>query len=300
MHLSITPSDRVHYKIRHQDEHLLVVDKPQGVVTQPGLGHQHDTLLNGLFARFGAALQNLGKDRDFGLLHRLDKHTSGLVVVALRPQAYDRLREAFATRKIRKFYWAIACRAPRKPAGVIDRPLLENTDQGEKLARVSPKGKPALTAYRTLAVSPVGSGPALLECRPVTGRLHQVRAHLASIGCALLGDTLYARPAVARAAPRVALHAHRLVFAHPVTDQTIDVHSPWPRDLDALRRTLRLPKPGSVSPSASLPTPSPQTRPEDQATEAHVPVLDLDSNRNTALDDDRDLGNLEPDSAEEA
>jgi 23S rRNA pseudouridine1911/1915/1917 synthase len=237
--LSVEPNPGVRFKILHEDPHLLIVLKPAGVATQPGKRHEHDALLNGLFAAHGTRLQQLGRARDFGLLHRLDRMTSGLVVVALTKDAYDGLRRAFEARMIRKFYWAVTARAPHKPVGTIRRPIIEETDE-RKTARVSAAGKPALTAYRVLES---GSAGALLECRPVTGRLHQVRVHLASIGCPILGDDLYAPRVKGRTAPRLALHAHRLVFEHPVTAQRIDVRTPWPADLASLLRRLKLKKP---------------------------------------------------------
>jgi len=233
--LSVEPSEHVTFKVRYEDADVLVVEKRAGLTTQPGKGHLTDTLLNGLFARYGTALQNLGKARDFGLLHRLDKETSGLLVVALTPRAYDALRQDFEQRRVRKFYWAVCSKAPAKQAGVIDLPLVETTatKTGQKLARISRSaGKPAQTAYRVLEVSPTA---ALIEARPLTGRLHQVRVHLDAIGSPILGDRFYASKVVAAAAPRLALHAHRLVFTHPVTGATVDVRSPWPSDL---RRTL--------------------------------------------------------------
>lgn len=234
--LSIEPSQYVTFKVRYEDADLLVVEKRAGLTTQPGKGHQTDTLLNGLFARYGTALQNLGKARDFGLLHRLDKETSGLLVVALTARAYDALREAFEKREVRKFYWAVCAKAPSKEVGVIDLPLVETTATkgGQKLARISrAAGKPAQTAYRVLETSPTA---ALIEARPLTGRLHQVRVHLDAIGSPILGDDFYASRTIAQAAPRLALHAHRLVFTHPVTGATVDTTSPWPADL---RRTLK-------------------------------------------------------------
>jgi 23S rRNA pseudouridine1911/1915/1917 synthase len=241
--LSIPPNPRIVCKVRFEDEDLLVVDKPARLVTQPGLGHETDTLMNGLFATHGQRLQNLGRMRDFGLLHRLDRQTSGLVLIALRPRAYDALREAFETRQVRKYYWAVTARAPKKASGLIRRPILEVTGT-KKLARISAAGKPALTAYRVLQDSPRA---ALLECRLVTGRLHQIRVHLESIGCPILGDDFYAPKAVVAAAPRLALHAHRLVVQHPGTGKTIDVHSPWPKDLSPLLRRMLLEKPKAVS-----------------------------------------------------
>jgi 23S rRNA pseudouridine1911/1915/1917 synthase len=256
--LSIEPNPHVTYGIRYQDEHLLVVEKPARVPTQPGKGHQSDTLLNAIFTRFGNQLQNLGKNRDFGLLHRLDKDTSGLLIVGLRVPAYDKLREMFVARAIRKFYWAICAAAPKHDSGVIKFPIAEGhgadsrATKPMKLAHVSKNGKPAVTAYRVIEKSEMAC---LVECRPVTGRLHQIRVHMEAIGCPILGDTFYGPRRVHSASPRLALHAHRLSFAHPITGQLVDVRTDWPGDL---RRTLRLcalHRPGVGTPSPAMAEP---------------------------------------------
>ena len=236
--LSVEPNPHVTCGIRYQDEHLLVVEKPARVPTQPGKGHLTDTLLNSLFATYGNQLQNLGRQRDFGLLHRLDKDTSGLLIVGLRTVAYDKLREMFLKRTIRKFYWAICGSTPKSDSGIIKLSIAEghgNVGTGPmKLARISKAGKAAVTAYRVLEVSEMAC---LVECRPVTGRLHQIRVHMEGIGCPILGDTFYGPRRVHFASPRLALHAHRLAFTHPITGQLVDVRTDWPGDL---RRTLRL------------------------------------------------------------
>lgn len=233
---SVEPTDQIPLRIEHEDEHLLVVYKPSGLVTQPGKGHERGTLLNALFARYGVRLQNLGQARDFGLLHRLDRGTSGLLIVALTALAYDRLREAFAGRRVKKFYWAVVRGQPNKPAGIINRPILEVT--GEiKRAKLSSRGKAAITAYRVVSG---GDEASVLECRTITGRLHQVRVHLASIHCPIFGDEVYAPASVALACRRLALHAHRVSFAHPVTGGMVDVGTEFPQNLRALLRRLRL------------------------------------------------------------
>lgn len=246
---SVPPNDRVTFRVLYEDADLLVVNKPAKVATQPGLGHEHDALLNGLFARWGNQLQNLGAKRDFGLLHRLDRAASGLVVVGLRASAYDALREAFSSRRVKKLYWAVTRSAPNSPAGVIRKPIEEykgrRGTRTMKLAKISSHGKPGITAYRTLAESPTA---ALVECRPVTGRLHQIRVHLDAIGCTILGDDIYGPEGVRSAAPRLALHAHRLVFLHPISGEVVDISSPWPNDLKSLLRKLTLPRPESIKP----------------------------------------------------
>jgi 23S rRNA pseudouridine1911/1915/1917 synthase len=246
---TIEPNERVTFKVRHEDDDLVVVNKPARVVTLPGLGHETDSLLNGLFARYGPRLQNLGKARDFGLLHRLDRDTSGLVILALRPRAYDRLREIFEQREVGKYYWAIVKGRPKGASGVIRKPLLEYEGRSgkdprtKKLARISSVGKPAVTAWRVLDS---GIAASLLECRAVTGRLHQLRVHLDSIGCPIFGDELYGPASIRTAAPRLALHAHRVTFPHPETGAAVDVKSSWPSDLKGLLKRLGLQRPDLV------------------------------------------------------
>lgn len=234
-------NERITFKLHHEDEDLLVIEKPAGRVTQPGKGHVRDSLLNGLIARYPTQLTKLGVARDFGLLHRLDKETSGLLIIALKAKAYDTLREAFETRTIAKFYWALCGKGPPEglDTGVISKPIAETTPRtGEmKLARLSRNGKPASTAFRVIARN---ANAALIEARPMTGRLHQVRVHLESIGCPVLGDDVYAAPKYAHAAPRLMLHAHRLAFTHPTTGAMIDISTKLPREMKGLLSRLGL------------------------------------------------------------
>lgn len=245
MSAHIEPNPRVTFRILHEDPHLLIVEKPAGVVTTPGVGHQHDTLLNGLYASHGERLRQLGVARDHGLVHRLDQGTSGVLAVALSREAYDGLRDQFETRSVRKYYWAVTVKAPSEPEGVIRQPIeeiLTRKDRytSERTARPSPSGKPALTAFRVLSRSDLG---ALLEARPVTGRLHQIRVHLNMIGASVLGDPVYGSHRSRGASARLALHAHRLALTHPVTGEAIDVRTAFPRDLRGLLKRLGLPRP---------------------------------------------------------
>ncbi len=253
MQLSVEPNDRITFGLPYADEHLVVVEKPPRLSTQPGKGHTRDTLLNGLFAKYGVQLQNLGAARDYGLLHRLDKDTSGLLVVALKPEAYDRLREDFANRNVRKFYWAICDGHPKQPSGVIKVPIAadhvahEHRPGKPRLAHLSRSaGKPAVTAYRLLSQ---GEAACLIEARPVTGRLHQIRVHLDAIGLPILGDAFYGPRRTKSASHRVALHAHRLAFTHPITGAAIDIRTDWPGDLRRLLRALGIEKPMRASAS---------------------------------------------------
>ncbi|HYE62677.1 MAG TPA: RluA family pseudouridine synthase [Phycisphaerales bacterium] len=243
---SIQPNPDVTFKVRYQDEHVVVVLKPARVVTAPGLGHETDSLLNAMFALHGQQLQSLGKDRDFGLLHRLDKDTSGLVMIALTKDAYDRLRAVFEQREVAKYYWAVTKNRPNGDMGVIRKPIVEyegrvkGDSRLKKLARVSSAGKPAVTAWRVIDSSHAAT---LLECRAVTGRLHQLRVHLDSINCPILGDEFYGPANLRHVSTRLALHAHRITFPHPVTGEKVDVKTSWPQDLKGLLKMMRLKRP---------------------------------------------------------
>jgi len=254
--LSIEPNPRITYKTLYEDDHLLIVSKPSGIVTTPGVGHERDTLLNGLFATHGTMLQNLGAARDYGLLHRLDKETSGVVAVALSVPGYEGVRAQFEARSLGKFYWAVCHAKPKRPEGVVRLPIAEEVRRRDrytsiKFARITRAGKPALTAYRVLDSSDFAC---MIEARPITGRLHQVRVHLDAIGATVLGDPVYG-PKLPRArAPRLALHAHRLTLEHPVQGGPIDAHTPWPSDLRNLLRKTRLARP-DLKPDPEMPSP---------------------------------------------
>lgn len=241
----IQPNARVTFRVVHEDDAFLVVEKPPRVVSMPGLGHEHDTLLNGLFATHESKLARMGQDRSYGLMHRLDRQTSGLMLVALTHESYDHLYEQFRLRTIGKFYWALCGKAPREPKGVIRLSIEEYQSRSSrwatrKLARISKSGKPALTAYRVVEANTIA---ALIEARPITGRLHQVRVHLDAIGCGILGDEEYGPRTNAGASPRLALHAHRLQFDHPATGDRMDVTSMWPGDLKRILKRVGLRRP---------------------------------------------------------
>lgn len=224
------------------------MDKPAGMASEPGKGQRENTAMNALFARFGNLLQNMGEKRDFGLLHRLDRETSGLLLVALRPRAYDALRAQFEDRSIVKRYWVIVAGKPPREQGLIRKPIAEVVDEKrQKKAQISGAGKPAITAYRVLAAR---GGAALVECRIGTGRLHQIRVHMAAVGCPVMGDGFYAPPEIRRMTERLAMHAHLLAFVDPTSGERVTVTSPCPADLRAALVSRRLPVPGGDGPGA--------------------------------------------------
>lgn len=236
---SVRPNPDVPFEVCLHEADFLVVNKPAGVVTEPGKKHRHDSLLNGLFAQFGNLLQNLGAVRQWGLLHRLDRDTSGLVVVALRARAYDHLRRQFEERQVKKIYWAVVAGVPNPSQGVIQKPIRE-VAAGRKKAVLARGGKPAITAYRVLESA---GSVSLVEARPKTGRLHQIRVHFAEMGCPVLGDAEYGTEVPAPKAARLCLHAAAISFIHPAEPRRVTVRAPMPKDLTGVCKRFGLTPP---------------------------------------------------------
>jgi 23S rRNA pseudouridine1911/1915/1917 synthase len=217
--------------IVHEDEDLLVVDKPAGLVVHPGNGHREGTLLNALLAHAPqvAALPRAG------IVHRLDKDTSGLLVVAKNETAQTALVRSLQARTVKREYLALAHGAVAY-GGRVEAPIGRHPTQRTRMA-VVPRGKPAVTHYRVLRRFAQAT---LLECALETGRTHQIRVHLASIGHPLVGDPVYGRrrSGARNAFPRQALHAARLGFEHPRTHLATVWESALPPDFAALLESL--------------------------------------------------------------
>jgi len=228
-------------KVVFEDQHLIVVDKPAGLVVHPAAGNLDGTLVNALLHHCRGNLSGIGGVARPGIVHRIDKDTSGLLVVAKSDAAHEGLARQFADHSIERLYWAVVNGHPQPKAGAI-RGKIGRSDANRKkmavLADNSSRGKHAVTHYSTL--KPLGDA-ALVECRLETGRTHQVRVHLASIGHALLGDPVYGR-----ANPRLrtilktldfrrqALHAAVLGFVHPLTGDRLRFTSDLPNDMKEL------------------------------------------------------------------
>jgi 23S rRNA pseudouridine1911/1915/1917 synthase len=222
------PNPRVQVVVRHADEHILVIDKPAGLTMHPGPGHGSDTLLNGLVGPHPELLE-LGAERGFGLVHRLDRETSGVLVVARTPAAYDALVAAFGAREVEKRYRALTKGAPREPRGVIETPV------DEREARSSWELVDRVGARRWVV--------AQVALHPHTGRKHQLRVHMAAVGCPILGDKRHGPETMPIAQQlglrRVALHAESLALRHPVTGERLAFESAWPADLEAIWQRAR-------------------------------------------------------------
>ncbi|WP_149541300.1 RluA family pseudouridine synthase [Siccirubricoccus phaeus] len=235
--------------ILFEDAELIVLDKPAGLVVHPAPGNQDGTLVNALLAHAGEDLPGINGERRPGIVHRLDKDTSGVMVVAKTERALRALSEAFATRDLDREYLALVWGLPQPPAGEIEGPISRHPTDRKRMAVTTRGGKPALTRYATTRAW--GAACALLRCRLATGRTHQIRVHLAECGHPLIGDPVYLRrtPAAARllaepareallSFPRQALHAATLGFRHPVTGAALRFESPLPPDFAGLLRLL--------------------------------------------------------------
>jgi 23S rRNA pseudouridine1911/1915/1917 synthase len=230
-------------RIVFEDEHLLVVDKPAGLVVHPAAGNRDGTLVNALLHHCGGSLSGIGGVARPGIVHRIDKDTSGLLVVAKTDVAHEGLGRQFAAHSIDRRYLAIVSAVPAASTGTVDAPLARSSANRKKIAIVEQgRGKRAITHWKRLVVL---RESALVECRLETGRTHQVRVHMASIGHPLLGDPVYGGSGKAHRKllnelnlKRQALHAAELGFIHPVTKNRLSFTSGMPSDMQELFSAL--------------------------------------------------------------
>ena len=229
--------------IVYEDEHLLVIDKPAGLVVHPAAGNRDGTLVNALLHLCGGSLSGIGGVARPGIVHRIDKDTSGLLVIAKHDKAHEGLAKQFASHSIDRRYLAIVSGVPRQAEGTVDAPLARSPQNRKKIAIVSAgRGKRAVTHWKRLELL---NDAALVECRLETGRTHQVRVHMASIGHPLVGDPVYGRGKSGHRKllnqldfKRQALHAAHLGFIHPVTKGRLSFDSALPSDMQELFTAL--------------------------------------------------------------
>jgi 23S rRNA pseudouridine1911/1915/1917 synthase len=226
----------------YEDEHLIVIDKPAGMVVHPAPGSSEDTLVNALLAHCGDSLSGIGGVRRPGIVHRLDKDTSGLLVAAKSDAAHAGLAAQFADHSIERAYWALVWGVPTPPSGRIEGAIGRSPHDRKKMAVVRHGGKHAATRYKVL--QRFGDVASLIECRLETGRTHQIRVHLTSIGHPLIGDPTYGQRRPSRLPEelrdflggfhRQALHAFLIGFTHPITLRHHLYQSRMPRDIKDL------------------------------------------------------------------
>ena len=234
----MVPDPDVDISVVHLDDDLIVIDKQAGLVVHPGAGNDTGTLVQGLLARF-PEIAGVGDPDRPGIVHRLDKDTSGLMLVARTQEAYEELVAMLAAHEIERCYLTLVWGVPESVAGLVDAPIGRSHRDPTRMV-VSAQGKEARTRYTVIETFEEPVPMALLECRLETGRTHQIRVHMAAIGHAVVGDERYrgVRPAVS--APRMVLHSAQLSLDHPTrADLRLSFESPLPADLAAVVEGLR-------------------------------------------------------------
>jgi 23S rRNA pseudouridine1911/1915/1917 synthase len=219
-----------------ENKDVVVIDKPAGMVVHPSAGHAQDTLVNAVLAH-APDLEGIGGEQRPGIVHRLDKNTSGLILVAKNDHSLHILQEQFRTRKVKKIYTALCDGHPPTPTGRIDAAVGRDSSVRKKMAIVSDaKGRTAVSEYHTLETFEEHT---LMEVHPETGRTHQIRLHMAFIGCPVTGDTIYGRKRSTVPLSRHFLHASRLTIFLPGEDAVRIFESPLPPDLTRVLAQLR-------------------------------------------------------------
>jgi 23S rRNA pseudouridine1911/1915/1917 synthase len=252
-------AETIALEVVFEDASLIVVDKPAGLVVHPAAGHRSGTLVNALLAHCGSSLSGIGGVKRPGIVHRLDKQTSGLLVVAKTDKAHLGLSQQFAAHgrdgRLERAYLALVWGVPSRRKGRIEAALARHARDRTRIAVVNSGGRPAVTHYEVLETF-AGSGgkpvASLVRCVLETGRTHQIRVHLAHLGHPVLGDPVYGKADRTRAAKlsakarqrlaalgRQALHAAELGFEHPTRGKRLDFKSPLPADIDGLLKALR-------------------------------------------------------------
>lgn len=220
--------------IVYEDADVIVINKPRGMVVHPAAGHESGTLVNALLAHCGGSLSGIGGERRPGIVHRIDKDTSGLLIAAKNDAAHQCLSEQLKTRTLSRLYDAVVVGNIRQDEGRVDAPIGRSTRDRKKMA-VVPGGRPAVTHYRVEARY---DGYTHLQCKLETGRTHQIRVHMAHIGHPVAGDPLYGPKADRTGLGGQCLHARELVFTHPATGRQMQLSCPLPPYFTHFLRTI--------------------------------------------------------------
>ena len=232
----LAPEPDVEVPVVFEDDAVIVVDKPQSLVVHPGAGNDRGTMVAGLLARY-PELAGVGQAERPGVVHRLDKGTSGLLVVARTEAAYESLVGQLSSRSVERLYSALVWGHPDPATGLVDAPIGRSRKDPTRMT-VTADGREARTGYevRTRYTEPIEA--ALVTCKLETGRTHQIRVHMAAIGHPIVGDPRYRGARQKFPAPRPFLHAHKLSFDHPVSGERVSFESPLPDDLAAVLARL--------------------------------------------------------------
>ncbi|MBQ7234104.1 MAG: RluA family pseudouridine synthase [Kiritimatiellae bacterium] len=232
---AVPEPENIPLDILYEDGDMLVLDKPAGMVVHPAPGHFTGTLVNALLARC-PGLSGIGGVARPGIVHRLDQYTSGVMVVAKSQKAMEGLAKAFASHEhVEKTYLAVCRGRPRLDSGRIENMIGRHPVDRKRMAVLERGGKRAVTNWRVLSGAAAIEGLSVIECRIETGRTHQIRVHMASLGCPVAGDAVYGRPSLDRrlepAPARQMLHAWRLKLWHPVENRQMEFEAPVPPDM---------------------------------------------------------------------
>ena len=233
----IASDESIDFEVVFEDDSVIVVSKPSGLIVHPGSGIANGTLVNGLAAQF-PDLREIGDPTRLGLVHRLDKGTSGLLIVARTPEALENLKFQMQERHVHRQYFAIVAGHVESNKGVVDAPLGRDPKNPLKRAVIN-SGKYARTHYEIDQKYESPFKVSMLNCRLETGRTHQIRVHLAAIGHPVLGDELYGGRSSFNIENRLALHAQMLTFLHPKTKNLMNFESPLPAELTSMKGTFR-------------------------------------------------------------
>lgn len=235
--LEVTADADVDFGVLYVDDDIIVIDKPAGLVVHPGPGHKGGTLVHGLLAKFPelspSGGEPVGQPERPGLVHRLDRGTSGLLVVARNAHAYQDLVAQLTDHSVERVYTGLVWGHPRHASGMIDAPIGRSRRDPLKMT-VAEDGRPARTRYRVDETYENPAPASLLTCWLETGRTHQIRVHLSSIGHPVVGDNRYGGDRRGISSARPVLHARRLSFRHPGTGEQVEFESPFPADLAAV------------------------------------------------------------------
>ena len=230
--VEVVPQD-IPLDVVYEDEHIIVVNKPVGLVVHPAPGHPDGTLVNALLYHCGTSLSGINGEVRPGIVHRIDRDTSGLIIAAKNDRAHLALSAQLQDHSLARVYEAVVVGSLREDDGTVDAPIGRHPVDRKKMAIVPGTGRPAVTHWRVLGRYP---GYTHVECRLETGRTHQIRVHMASIGHPLLGDTVYGSKKPWPGLAGQCLHARKLRFVHPVTGEAVELECPLP---DWFERVLR-------------------------------------------------------------
>lgn len=237
--MTVVPQE-IPLHILYEDEFLTAINKPAGMVVHPAPGQWHGTVVNALLSRWG---QGEVKELRPGIVHRLDKDTSGVLLVAKDHQTLERLAQQFKERQVHKTYMAVVAGRFSVPAGEITLPIGRHPVDRKKMSTHARRSRAAVSRYRVIAES---DGVTLVRLFPETGRTHQLRVHLAAIGHPIVGDSVYGSQKAVRdlsevsTFPRQALHAESIRFRHPVSGELLSIHAPYPTDFARLLTAIGL------------------------------------------------------------